>query len=591
MTTIFNINEFTAPWFLVQALLRRMPYVLAVDPMFPPLQSMLKTFVEWVVAKGRAKWIFDLCPETQFLRDYPVRTFLYDVFGQTEEWHNAHYRLDGVDEKIPDYAMTYKQGTCNHARFHHYHILLLGAALKTQDEDTKIRVAGLPEDTVGLMEAYWGKDLTSGLKAMPISRRPLNIVTTFLISTLSLAWIVSRIRFAPPPAEKIFFAADYLEDPRDFRLYQEVSEGGPVLLVVRNSERYKVAPHDALKPYKSCDPRDGLFSPLSALAAAAMVIRDGARLFYHFQSAQPALFYRIATLPYRRAVLRAFFNRYHPKYFWGRDDYNPEHILRRQEIHRVGGKSYGINHFYAAYTTIIPGWRYISFDRYYVFGRAAYESAMKDTWSSDMPVIPVGTFGASREDYARCQGPKPKNIVVFSAVFLGDQRMIRFVRGLAESFPDRKVLVQIKKSLAGTVAGEKYISACAENLGNVQYTDDYFFDLVTQARYAFSDPSSVVVEALQFGQYSFFADIMTEHKTCIYRDFPEICVSSAEDATNRIRAIEDGEDVYPLERLGNLTDLSGRIFFDVIREDIGLAGALPEKSARLNLSGKHTETR
>ena len=87
----------------------------------------------------------------------------------------------------------------------------------------------------------------------------------------------------------------------------------------------------------------------------------------------------------------------------------------------------------------------------------------------------------------------------------------------------------------------------------------------------------VVVEALQFGQMSFFADLMPEQKTCIYRDFPEICVSSAEEAVKRIRAIEAGEETYPLESLGSLVDLSGRVFFDVIREDLGLPSKEPAR--------------
>ena len=576
MTTIFNINEFTAPWFLVMALFRRMPYVLAVEAIFPPLQSVLNTLVERVVEKGRARWIFDLCPEQEFLRVYPVRTFLYDVFGQTEEWHNAHYGLKGVDEKIPEYAMAYKQGTCNHARLKHYHILLLGAALKNHP-DKNIRVAGLPEDTVELMEAYWGRALTSGLKAMPIPRWPFNVVTTFLIQVFSLIWVVSRTRPTLSAPEEIFFAADYLEDQRDFRTYQEVAEGGPILLVNRNSALFKITPHDELKGYNNCGPKDGLFSPRGALAAMAMVIRDSVRLFYHFNKVQPALFYRVATLPFRRAVLRAFFNRYHPKYYWGRDDYNPEHILRHQELKRIGGISLGINHGYATYTTVMPGWRYISFDRYYVFGRAVYESAMKDTWNADMTIVPVGTFGARREDYARRLDSKPTDIIVYSGVFVGDQRMADFVRGLAMAFPERTVFLQIKRILADTPAGDEYIETCTKNLGNVQLTEAPLFDLVTRARYAFSDPSSVVVESIQFGQMSFFADLMPEQKTCIYRDFPEICVSSAEDATARIRAIEAGDETYPIENLDSLIDLSGRVFFDVLREDLGLSAKEPAR--------------
>ena len=104
-------------------------------------------------------------------------------------------------------------------------------------------------------------------------------------------------------------------------------------------------------------------------------VLQGFRFFYCHE---PAHFYGIIALPFRRIILRGFFNKFRPAYFWGRDDYNVEHIIRRQEMHRYGGISLGINHGFPSYANLFPQWRYISFDRYYTFGRAGARKTKKN---------------------------------------------------------------------------------------------------------------------------------------------------------------------------------------------------------------------
>jgi hypothetical protein len=566
---IYNINEFTLPGFLISALLGRNPVVLAVDPLFPPFRRFLEPLVNRTIAKGRARWIIDLCPDQQHLWEYPTRTFLFDVFGQTEAWHNKYYSLNTAEQTIPDYAMAYKHVTCNHARFWHYRILLLGPALDAH-AGKPTKVTGLPGDAVGMMQAYWGERFDNVLKPLPSPRWPINTVVTILIMVYALAWIIFRTRPIAPKPEEFFFGADYYEDVRDFRLYHEVADGGPLLLVLRHPKRQHTEPHDELKPYKNVSSRDGRYGPLGAVCAMAMVVMDGARLLRHFGGRQTALYYRVATLPFRRAVLRAFFNRFHLKFYWGRDDYNEEHILRRQELHRVGGRSFGINHGYSHYANFYPAWRYISFDRFYAFGMAQYNRYMKETWAKDMVVVPAGSFGASREDYARRLETKPRDIAVFVSSFILDEKMTPFVRALGEAFPERTIWLQVKSFFVDRPCGQKFLVACQNGLTNVKHTREPVFDMFPKASYTFSDPSTVIVEALQFGCMSFMADVSRYHKDSLHREFPGLCVTSGEEAVIRIRSIEDGTWQYPRDSYGELIDLSGRVFFDIIREDIGL---------------------
>ena len=569
MTAIFNINEFTLPGFLLSVLLRRNPVVLAVDPVFPPFRRLLEPLVRRAIAKGRARWIIDLCPEQRDLWEYPSRMFFHDVFGRTEDWHNAEYGLGDVDRTIPDYAMAYKHVSCNHGKPRHLNTLLLGAALEKQ-EPGSVRLHGLPDDAISLMRAYWGSRFDTVLRTMPVPRWPINTAITILIVAYALAWIISRMRPVAPKPEEFFFAADYYQDVRDFRLYHEIADGGPLLMVFRHPRRQHTEPFDELKPYKNASCRDGRFGPLGAISAIAMVIIDSARLFRHFGRQQPALYYRVAALPFRRSVLRAFFNRFHPKFYWGRDDYNEDHILRRQELHRIGGKSFGLNHGYSHYSNHYPQWRYINFDRFYAFGLAQHNRYMKNTWAKDMVVVPSGSFGAKREDYAWRESSRPDDIGVFVSSFVYEEGMTALVRDLARAFPERTVWLQVKSIFVDKPAGQAFIKDCQKDRPNVRHTYDGLFDIFPKVRYSFSDPSTVVVEAMQFGCISFMTDVSPIQRVSLHREFPGLCVTSGDDAATRIRKIEAGTWHYPRDSYGELVDLSGRVFFDIVREDMGL---------------------
>lgn len=568
MIRIYNLTELTLPGFLLRGLIGRQPYVLAVDPLLPPLRDLLQRIAERMVRASRARWIIDLVPELNHVWEYPTRILLYNIFAETEAWQNRRYRFADFDRGVPDYAMACRQVTCNFTRLRHFPWLLLATALRDRPRGS-VRVIGLPNDSREGLETWQGRSFASSIGRTAIPRAALNAAIAVAVTGYALAWILSRLRLNPPAPEAVFFAADYLEDPKDMQLYDEVAEGGSVLLVVRDPSR-KIAPYPRLARFPACKPVDGRFGPRAAAAAAGVLLRDSWRLWRHGRWAPPPLFYQIAALPWRRAVLRAFFARFRPRFYWGRDDYNVEHILRRDELHRAGGISLGINHGYPAYACVFPMWRYISFDRYYVFGRALYERYMKDSWATDMTVVPVGTYMPTRGHFARRFRPRSKDIVVFSAVLVGDPRMVAVVRALAAAYPDRMLFLQVKHLFVDTENGRRFIAACREGLPNVVHVRDSVYDLFDRAGYAFSDPSTVVVEALQFGVASFCIDVCDYQRTSLLRDFPTLCVRGPDDAVRRIRDMETGTVPYRRGQYAELIDLSGRIPFDVVREDVGL---------------------
>lgn len=564
---LYCLNEATALSFAWAALSGRQPVVLAVEPILPPAAGLLDRLADWALRRRRARRVTALCPDLEPLLQYPTRVLLHDVFGELEPWHDAYYRYAEIDRAAPRLAFAYRQVSCNHVRWKHHTLLLIRRVLEAFPA---ARIVGALPDTAAMAKVHSGARLT------PV-RLPARLVNTLLaplLALVALGWALSRVRPRVAP-ESFFLAADYMSDPRDHEIYDEVAEGGPILLVPREPSR--VPPPELAGRYRIAHPRDGLLSVGAFLALLPTLLAEASTIWRRFRHLEPAHFWAMAALPWRRAVLRAFFTRFRPRFFWGRDDYNVEHILRREEIHRIGGRSYGINHGYPAYSIVFPMWRYISFDRYYVFGRALYDRHMRGRWASDMEIEPVGTFGATRAQYPLRLVERPRDIVVFTAVLVGDPAMTAFVRRLAAAFPDRKVLLQVKSTFIDLPEGRAFVAQCTEGLANVVPVRDGMFDLFAKARYSFSDPSTVVVEALQFGLHSFNLDICDIQKVSLLREYPDICVRRAEEAVARIRGIEDGSWRYPLERFADLVDLSGRVIHDVVRVDMGLPAREPAR--------------
>ena len=568
MLRVYNVNEFTLLPLLVSVLLGRPAAVLAIDPLMPPMARLLRLVVLPLITNGRLSWAIDHCPGLDQVRDHPTRNLLYNVFGETEAWQNAYFRFSDADASLGNYAMAYKHVTCNYAETRHVPLLVLRELLARQAEQP-VRIIGLPVDSVSMLRHFLARELGSAVSPMALPYALLNAPVWIGALLFSLGWVLSRFRPGGVSTEACFLAADYIDDHSDIRLYEEVMDGGPLLLVVRKTWR-DVGTIPALAGARFCRAGDGAFSSRGVLDALAFVVRDNVRLLRFGLTAPPALFYRVTLLPYRRAVLRAFFNRFRPRYFWSRDPYNVEHILRRQELRLIGGKSLGINVGYPSYCILFSQFRYLSFDYYFVYGRDLYERYYFDTWDPEMEVIPVGAFRATREQFARRLVRRSRDIAVFCAVYVGEPQMIQLVRGLALEFPDRRIRLQVKNNFAVRDVGSDFVEACTRDLNNVVFSRASVYDLFGEVAYAVSDPSSVIVEAIQFGVVSFAFDVPELQKSSYYRLFPELIVANAEDVAERIRRIENNAWSYPVESYAEVVDISGRYHADTIRKTLGL---------------------
>jgi len=568
MHHILYVNEATVFRLLLLCLLLRKVYILAVDPWFPPFRRLLQVIANWAVQSGRARELMDLCPELHHVKDRYSEVYLYDVFDKIESWQNDFFDFKNADRAGPGYALAYKNITTKFLSVRYLQILILARVLPTIQVQV-VNVIGLPSAMLGALEAYTKENFSEKIKpTLPLFFPIMNLIIAAIIVIYSWIWILARLRPLGVVQKTFFFAADYIADPRDLPIYQELSDGGPVLLIAR-SLSHAPEKEESLNTYATCRLTDGRYTLWGALNALGFVTRDTARLCRRFMRQEPGVFFQLAALPYRRAVLRGLFTRYVPQFFWGRDDYNPEHIIRRQELNRIGSKSFGITHGFSTYCNRSPSFLYISFDQYYVFGKINYD-LYKDSWAEDMAVTAVGSFGVTREDYAAIDMPRPNDIAVFTGIFTNNLKLVDFVRQLATAFPKRTVWLQVRKSYADLKRGKDFVESCTQGIPNIEYTTDTILQVFRRTRYSFSDPSTAVIEALQFGLASFMVDVSDIHETCILRDYSDLCLSTAEEAIKHIKNIEAGDWKYPRERYSDIIDLSGKIIFDVIRKDMSL---------------------
>ncbi len=576
MTYIIHLNELSVLRFLLLATSGRQPYLLRVEPIFPQAARLLGAIADRAVRAGRARWIVDLCPALRPEWDHPPRVLLHDVFAKTEAWHNSYFRFEAADRDSPDYALAYKQITCCHTWFRHVAVLILKSVLEDATPGSAVKVIGLPADARALVEAYAGDGLTVPARPDRTPNRLINFAILLLNLMYGVAFAISRLKPFGVRSQSVFLAADYIHDPRDFQLYEMAKAGGPVLLVGR------VALPDLdkfpeLAGHPACRPNAGAFTWSGMAQAIKTVVTDSFHLFRQFRHLGPDLFYKIATLPSRRILLRSLFTKYRPRYFWGRDPYNAEHILRRQELARVGGQSLGLIPATPAYTILFPHIRYVSFDRVYVPERTLFAEFYADTWPSDMVITGTASHSIDAQRLDERDTPRPSDIAVFTAIFVSEDGMVDLVRGLAEAFPDRRIFLQVKWNFIETETGKRFIAACTEGLANVELARKSVYDVLRDVRYAFSDPSSVIYEAIHLGVSAFAVDVSASQVTSVFRRVPGLAVRSAREAVDRIRDIESGAWQYPIESCAEFVDLAARPSIEVIEADLGLARASPSR--------------
>lgn len=570
-TEYLVLSEATLPRLLWRAWTRRPTCVVGVVSMLQNTRGFLIKTADRLRRQGRA---------TNLIKDFPSLTLydthlnLYrvtDVFREAEPWMDETFGFDRDRSRFGDYALPYRHIVCNRIVDRYlvaYRVKDLCDA--SRDALAQPVVSGLDRMTKRFYGQHFGSaPLCRLVDPLPIEAL-LKLAAAFVFLGATLAWILRRVRLRRPVPESYFLGSDFLGDFRNAILWNEVADDpGQVLLVQRFPGQVARSGSDIGK-WRTCVQTDGVV-PLSDLPATlGKALCGWWRVAVHGFGLPADIYRSLLAMPLKEAVYRALCNRFSFRYFWGRDDYNPEHILRTLEIRRRGGVSIGIRHGIPTATAIFPQFRYVYYDIFYVQGRDQYDRFWKERWPSDMVVRSSGTFGFSREELERFSAPRGKDIVCFLEPNIQDEAAMSAVITTARAFPDRTVFVNVKQDRKHGVYLDMFEKMLADGPSNLQEWTGRSYDLFYRCSFGLTEGTTMAAELIQVGIPTFVMDFDPRWKRPYYRDFPGLCVTEIDQAIDRIRAIEAGETEYPFHLYADMIDLSGRVIWDMIREDMGL---------------------
>ncbi|MCC7016147.1 MAG: hypothetical protein IT564_02955 [Rhodospirillales bacterium] len=398
----------------------------------------------------------------------------------------------------------------------------------------------------------------------------LNALAVFAGMT---AWLIARTRLAVAP-ERFRLAVDRVS-PIDLEVAKAADDPAEVLMVERNA-RLAAETSPELAPYRRVTRNDARATPGVTVRLIARMARELWTLWRDFGDLEAPLFGRFASLIGKRTLFAAFFRRFRPAFLWGRDDYSMDHVIRNQELRKIGGKALGVNHGLPI-NTYISQWREIDFDVYYAYGRHLYDAFYRAAWPAHMRVEAVGNIQMTPERRARLAAARTKDIAVYAIVTLRFDELLAHVRDLALRFPDRRVHVRMKKRREDSYLrryGEWLAREAPANVANNDDSDPY--DLMLRTAYAVTPGSTAGIEAMQSGAKTFYLDLDPGLRFFYYRNFPHLIVRSAGDIARRIEAIEAGTEAYDFSRSEGLVALSAPDFYAALRRDLGLPPARRE---------------
>jgi hypothetical protein len=568
----FVLHELTLPVLLLRAALRRRTVILATDAFFPPFNGVLRRIFGRL---ERTEFVSPLHAELPFLHPawHHSVPLLANRYEQLEPAIEAYCRFSRIaalpapyDDAVRHAIVTYV-GT-QLFTVHAAHELLERRMATRRD------IGGMSGTMRTLTATTLGDSEPEHLAAWSFLRAPANVAVTLSVVAVGIGIAFRRISFRRPQPEKPFFALDFIADESDLNLCRELSDTGPVFLIGRKEKPNAGSVGVGLESAILCKASDGRIPWNRVVPVLKALVIDSARLWKACRHLETRLHYRAAVLGAKRIYIDSMFFGFHPRVFWARDVYNPEHILRQHALRAVGGETWSVLHGAPSYTHLYPQFRYIGLNRFYLMTPSLFGETYRERWPKDLTLARSGTFRASRDHYVRRLAHKPPNILVMTSIWTGQEKYLTAIRELSECFPDREIIVQIKPAFRSTEVGLSFEGEIAAMSGNVRLSSESPYDLFMQAKYAISDPSIILLEAIEFGVYGFMFDIPEKHDVAFHRCIDGFSATCGTEFAERIRGIEDGSWPYPIERLSELMRLDGEHFIDTVRRDMGLKPAM-----------------
>ena len=554
--------------------------ILAVAPRLPMLRPLLTRWLAWQNGRGR---LVDIQAERRDLMcrgDFITFRQSHAHFPAAEPFLERHFRFAEAERRFGRYAQAFRHVVCLWTDYTPFLAFSLATILASHGQRPP-RFLGIPAEVIEIYRFHLGEPappLRQG--RAPTLSWLFNPLQTLVALAYALIWIAARTRWRAPVPREVFTAIDFVDNfEREGLLWEELTDSPAPNLVIyrtrhlRKTMRGKVAGFGGLyDELPSC----GRFGPGQALAAAGEACRDTLALAFAAFDLYPHLFWYLLKLPARRMLWRGLFNRYRCRNFWARDDYASEHIVRTWELHRIGGRHFGRLHGLPVAPPRIAQYAYVDLDVYYIYGDD-YRRFYAPTWPESVEIKAVGAYGMARAGLHRLAEARPDNIVIFLSTGVQTAAVIAGIRAFAQSFSDRIVYIKPRPAdFGGHTAA--LMAEIAEGPDNIRVIHDPADDCFFLGNYVVSEPSTPVSEGVQYGLVTFALIMENRFKEQYLLRWPDLVVSSWDQAAERIRAVEAGTWRYPREAFADLTDLSGRVMWDVVRQDMGLA---PKETAPL----------
>ena len=498
---------------------------------------------------------------------------LTNTFAEMEEWMERRFDFAGSDRRFDRHGLAFRHIVCNRS----YRRYELAALLRAVAARPGVVIHGIDAWDQAVQLERYGTPLPCQTVVAPRLDVLFNVAILLQVLAFLVVWLAPRLRRAPPPPEEILLASDYLGGERDTLLWREVTDDpAQVVAVFRDADARRTYGH-LVGEWRSCLPGEGFLGLAEGLSALAECGLDALRLFVHGARLPADLFRPLAALPWKRLMYRALLRRFRPKFYWGRDDYNVDHVMRTQELRRVGGTSVGIMHGLPSIVPFAHQMRQMDFDLYYTHGAGPYLEYYRAKWPAYCRVRPIGSVGLDRQELARLADPCPNDVVVILGPSFHQDKIMAAVSDLARALPDRTIWISTKAGYRHRGQfGHLFTALLAEGLPNLREFTGRTYDLFFQCRTWISESSTLIAEAVQFGRFALCLDPDPRFKFLYYRRFPGICVPDGATAAKRIRAWEDGTLPFPRDTLAPAINLTGRVAWDDIRRDFGLPPQGPE---------------
>ncbi|MBT4933419.1 MAG: hypothetical protein HOL66_01545 [Rhodospirillaceae bacterium] len=566
MKTFLVLSETTLIPLLVFGLMRYEVHIVGVLPHTRFLRGPLRAVAALAFRLGLVRDVKAISADLSWIEGLPGDGRFNDIFQTVADRLAEIYPQPDAASAVAEYGYAMRKCLTDYTTDVISVLVLIKWVEENRQPDTW-KLVGAPPLMGRVYQLYFDREPPFKGNGGRLLRPLYNILNGLGILVAALGWLALRTRPTPALLQKYHLAVDIISLRFERELLKNLTDDPSEALLVYRTEATRQNFKRNFQEYSGCVLGDARTDVARFAKLSAALVGDMWRLWKTTSSVEPGLFGRYCTLVGKRAMFAAFFQRHQPRFFFGRDDYSIDHIIRNQELRKVGGTSIGMMHGIPT-NTYISEWNEVDFDIYLVMGWHLYEKFYRDMWPSHMKVVATGCFRMTPEYFARRHQTRPDDIAYFPIVHRNSDFLMAETFRVAEHFSDRTVYVKMKAG-RGDVEQQRFERQVEQAPANVViYEDVVAYDLLLKISYALGAGTTVSAEAVCFGVKSFVFDADPKFKKYYFRNFPEIIVETADDVIQKIEDIEAGRATYNFDGLDEMIAMPDQDFFSVMRHTI-----------------------